>query len=167
MNIDRNAPVMTRDKIVVAAPLQTVWNLFTDINGWSGWNKHIEKASLDDSLAVGATIRWTTAGFNIASIIGEMIPHERIVWSGDAPGFSGIHLWQFTQTNEGVIVETAESCDGEFVRAQISQMQSALDQFLRSWLESLKQEAEARYRKELKRLSLPGQLAEQNIFFGQ
>lgn len=45
---------------------------------------------------------------------------------------------------DGVLVQTEESWNGEPVRLQVSFMQQALDQSIRSWLESLKREAEAR-----------------------
>jgi hypothetical protein len=32
MDIDRNAPVITRDEIQIKASLNTVWNLFTNIS---------------------------------------------------------------------------------------------------------------------------------------
>lgn len=143
MYIEQNAPVIARDRIAVAAPLETVWNLFTDINGWSNRNKDIENASLDAPLAVGATFRWTTAGMNIVSTVGELIPQKRIAWSGVAMGITGVHVWKFSETGKGTIVETAESWSGEPIETQIAAMQKALNQFLRSWLENIKREAES------------------------
>jgi hypothetical protein len=55
-----------------------------------------------------------------------------------------IHLWTMTPSDEeGVLVHTEESWDGDPVRAQPKEMQQALDGSLRGWLQSLKHEAEA------------------------
>ena len=37
VDIDENAPVITRDEILIDAPLSTVWDLHTDISSWSEW----------------------------------------------------------------------------------------------------------------------------------
>ncbi len=142
MDIDRNAPVITRDEIVIAAPLSSVWDLFTDISSWTGWYKEIDSARLDAPLAVGAVFNWTTAGLNIASTVGELIPQQRIAWSGTVQGIVGIHVWRFIPAEDGVLVQTEESWDGEPVRQQRNFTQQALDQSIRSWLESLKRAAE-------------------------
>ncbi len=144
MNIDENAPVITRDEILVAAPLEKVWETHTDINGWSDWNKDISHSNLREPLAVGATFQWETAGMKIASTIGEILPHKKIGWSGETNGIMGIHVWHFADENGATRVRTEESWSGEPVAAQIDATQKALDQSLRSWLESLKSEAEAR-----------------------
>jgi uncharacterized membrane protein len=148
MDIDRNAPVITRDEIVIKAPPGTVWNLFININAWPEWNKEIESASLLSPLAVGSVFHWSTAGMIIASTIGELIPQQRIAWSGLVQGILGIHVWQFTAVEDGVLVQTEESWDGEPVRLQVGFLQKALDQSIRSWLESLKRAVESKARKE-------------------
>jgi uncharacterized membrane protein len=153
MDIDRNAPVITRDEIQIKASLNTVWNLFTNISEWPEWHKEIESASLQTSLAVGSIFQWSTAGLNITSTVGELILKERIAWSGLVQGIMGIHVWNFSVIEDGVLVKTEESWEGEPVRLQVDFLQQALDQSIRSWLESLKGEAE---RKE-KDLSLKAQ----------
>ncbi|MDQ6853580.1 MAG: hypothetical protein M3046_07780 [Actinomycetota bacterium] len=46
--------------------------------------------------------------------------------------------------DDGVLVRTAESWEGDPVTAQPETMQGALDQSLRGWLENLKRTAEDR-----------------------
>jgi hypothetical protein len=41
MDIDENAPVITRDEILIDAPLDTVWGLQTGISSWSEWQPDI------------------------------------------------------------------------------------------------------------------------------
>lgn len=145
VNIDRNAPAITRDEILIAAPLSTVWNVQTDISAWPRWNTDISSAEMTGPLAAGTVFRWSTAGLDdITSTIGEVIAERRIVWSGPAQGITAVHVWTFTPVQDGVLVRTEESWDGAPVRENLEFMQGALDASLRSWLANLKREAEAR-----------------------
>lgn len=144
MDIDRNAPVITQDELVIAAPLGVVWELHTDIAAWPTWQPDIDRARLGAPLAVGTVFHWSTAGLDIASTIRELVPQERIAWSGPVQGIMGIHIWRFTPVQGRVLVQTEESWDGEPVRRDAERMQQALDHSIRSWLQSLKRAAEAR-----------------------
>ena len=37
MNVDHNAPLVTRREIVIDAPLEVVWKLQTDFRAWPDW----------------------------------------------------------------------------------------------------------------------------------
>lgn len=143
MNIDRDAPVITRDEILINAPVETVWERLTNIDAWTEWNSEIASAKLDDPLAVGSVFRWTTAGMDIASTIGELVPQQRIAWSGLAQGIMGIHVWNLSSADSGTLVQTEESWEGKPVRIQINLLQSMLNDSIRAWLETLKRTAEA------------------------
>ena len=144
MDIDRTAPVITQDEIVIAAGLDTVWNLLTDIAAWPDWQHEIDRASLDTPLGVGAIFHWSMAGRAITSTVTDLIPHERIAWSGSVDGMVDIHVWRFMPVKDGgVRVQTEESWNGEPVRLDRESMQRVLDQSIRSWLESLKRRAES------------------------
>ena len=47
MNIDENAPVITREEILIDAPLDTVWSLHTDISSWSEWLPDIDASTVE------------------------------------------------------------------------------------------------------------------------
>ena len=143
MDIDENAPVITRDEILIAAPLSTVWGLHTDISSWSEWLPDIDSSTIEGPLEVGGVFHWQTSGLSIESTIREIDQPRRIVWSGLAQGITAIHLWTMTQSENGVRVHTEESWDGEPVRAQPEELQRALHDSLRGWLQNLKHKAEA------------------------
>ena len=146
MDIDENAPVITRDEILIDAPLERVWGLHTDISSWSEWLPDIDASTIEGPLAVGTVFRWQTYSLSIESTIQEIDPLRRIVWSGPAQGITAIHVWTMTPSVDGVVVRTEESWDGDPVRAQPKEMQQALDGSLRAWLESLKDKAETQGR---------------------
>jgi hypothetical protein len=143
MDIDVNAPVITRDEVLIDAPLGTIWSLQSDISSWSEWLPDIDASTVEGPLEVGTIFRWQTYGLSIESTIQEIDAPRRIVWSGLAQGITAIHAWTITPSEDRVLVHTEESRDGDPVRAQPEEMQQALDGSLRAWLQSLKHKAEA------------------------
>ncbi|MER5966637.1 SRPBCC family protein [Streptomyces sp. NPDC002057] len=141
--IDITAPVIVRLSTAVDAPLETVWRLHTDIDGWAAWNADVEQAALNGPLAPGASFTWRTHGLDITSTVSELVPGERIVWGGPAAGITGIHVWTFERTGDRVTVRTEESWSGAPVDAATEELGRALHQSLRSWLTALKSRAEA------------------------
>ncbi|WP_159079211.1 SRPBCC family protein [Plantactinospora sp. BC1] len=142
MDVNRNAPVVVELEVFTRAAPGTVWNLHTDIDRWPEWNPHIERANLRGPLRVGATFDWCTAGLEITSTIGELVPQRRIAWGGRTRGIDGLHVWTFSPQPEGVLVRTEESWDGEPVRVDPTNLRTALEASLRDWLSALKRCAE-------------------------
>ena len=143
MDIDVNAPVITRDEVLIDAPLGTIWSLQSDISSWSEWLPDIDASTVEGPLEVGTIFRWQTYGLSIESTIQEIDAPRRIVWSGLAQSITAIHAWTMTPSEDRVLVHTEESWDGDPVRAQPEEMQQTLDGSLRAWLQNLKHKAEA------------------------
>lgn len=142
MDINTAAPVITRDEILIQAPIETIWEIQTDVAAWPSWQPEVDGAQIDGPLAVGAVFRWQTAGLDITSTVEEIDPPHRIVWGGPAQGIVAVHVWTLQPQEDGVLVRTAESWEGEPVHAQVETLQGALDGSLRNWLENLKRTAE-------------------------
>jgi len=87
---------------------------------------------------------WRAAGMDITSTITEVDTPHRLVWGGPAQGIEGVHVWTFDERDDGVLVRTAESFDGDPARANADLFQAALDQGLPTRLEDLKRTAENR-----------------------
>jgi uncharacterized protein YndB with AHSA1/START domain len=142
-DINSNAPVISRHEITIGAPLESVWLVHTEIDSWPQWNPDIAKAHLIGRIEVGAVFRWETAGMEIPSTIGEVVPLRKLAWSGEAGGILGIHVWSFWATAKGTHVRTEESWEGPSVPARVEETQEALDASLIGWLSSMKARAEA------------------------
>jgi pimeloyl-ACP methyl ester carboxylesterase len=142
-DIDRSAPVIARHEIDIDAPLDTVWRLQTDVNGWPAWQADITAAHLDGPFEPGASFTWTSYGFTVTSTVYAVAERARTLWGGAANGIMGTHEWVYRQTPTGVHVTTQESFSGEPVAADITGMQSALDKSLTDWLGHLKTIAES------------------------
>ena len=144
MDINSEAPVITRAEIAISAPIETIWEIQTDVAGWPSWQPDVDGAQVDGPLAVGSVFRWQTAGLDITSTVKELEAPHRIVWGGPAQGIVAVHVWTFEEHDDGVLVRTAESWEGDPVAAQPESLQAALDGSLRAWLENLKRAAERR-----------------------
>ena len=42
--VDRSAPVIAHHEIDIQAPLETIWQLHTDVNAWPTWQADITAA---------------------------------------------------------------------------------------------------------------------------
>lgn len=141
-DIDQNAAVVVRRAIRIGAPIDRVWQLHTDVDGWPAWQSDIDTASADGPLLPGMTFQWSTAGMRIASTVYAVDAPHRILWGGPAHGITGIHEWTLAADGDATVVHTAESWDGEPVRADTDNLRAALDDSLASWLEQLRKAAE-------------------------
>lgn len=143
MNIDTNAPVITRDKIEIAASPDAVWQLFTDVSRWPSWNKEITSVSLDRPLAAGVTFTWRSWEMVVAATVAELVPNERIAWMAETIGIIDFHVWKFALQNGHTLVQSEGSWSGGPISARPEFTQKALDASIRYWLESLKRALES------------------------
>jgi hypothetical protein len=144
-SIDGDAPVIARHEILIRAPIDTVWQLHTDVNKWPTWQTDITAAHLGGAFEPGASFEWTSSGFSVTSTVYDVTDRSRTLWGGTAQGITGIHEWTFRDMTQGILVGTSESFDGGPVERDPSPMQSILDESLVTWLLRLKAKAEASY----------------------
>lgn len=146
MNIPVNekAPVLARGSIVIAAPLDAVWNTLTDIDGWPGWQNAVTAAHSEGEPIEGAAFRWKAGGLRFASRIHTARPMTHFGWTGRTVGASAIHNWRFEQVDGGTRVDVEESLQGFFPTLLKRSFQRQLEQGIRTNLQELKQAAEKR-----------------------
>lgn len=145
MKVNASAVLKTSREIEIHAPIETVWNIQTDIDSWANWQPDISKAKLDGSIAPNAKFNWKSGGFSLVSTLEEVIKHKVIGWSGVGFGASAIHIWEFSSLENGnTLVRTSESMDGWLVKLFKGMMRKKLDESLDTWLKALKKTAETR-----------------------
>ncbi|GHC50439.1 SRPBCC family protein [Streptomyces flavofungini] len=136
--------ISTRHEITVAAPVEVVWRLHTDIAAWPLWHSGIERAETSGELKVGMSFRWLTHGLDITSTVAAIEEHRSITWGGPTSGIDGMHRWTFAPTAEGgTSVVTEEYWTGAPVDADPEGMRALLAQSLIDWLAELKDAVEA------------------------
>ena len=142
VDVDRGAPVVVADEILVEAPVAEVWALHTDVSSWTSWRTDVDAAELGEPFATGATFHWSTGGLAIASTIEEVRLHRRTAWGGPAAGIVGVHVWEFTPEHNRTRVATVESWAGPTVEADPTRATIMLAGHLTTWLRDLKRAAE-------------------------
>ncbi|MEU2206495.1 SRPBCC family protein [Streptomyces hygroscopicus] len=140
--IDETAPVVSRHSIRIAAPIERVWQLHTDVGAWPRWQTDIESARIDGPVTPGNTFHWTSAGLSIGSTIYAVEAPRRILWGGTAHGITAIHEWRFEADGDGTLVRNEESWSGDPVDADTENSRKLLGQSLDAWLEHLRRAAE-------------------------
>jgi hypothetical protein len=142
-SVDRSAPVLAHHEIDISAPVSRVWALHQDVSAWPAWQPDITAAQPTGALAPGGSFTWTSFGFTVTSTVYAVHDQSRVLWGGTGEGITGVHDWVFTATPAGTHVETTESFAGAAVEADVAGMQQMLDGSLVSWLNHLKNAAEA------------------------
>lgn len=142
--INSSAPVIGRAEALIEAPIETVWDVLSDLDGWPKWNPSVSRMNLRGRLDVGTTFEWVGGGSKITSRLEEIDRPSRIVWSGRTMGIRAVHVWELSTVPDGTFVRTEESFDGLLVRLLTGPMRKMLDKALRDGILALKVEAESR-----------------------
>jgi len=139
---DPQGPVSGAAEIDVAAPVETVWRVLTDLERWPSWNPDVTSMSVDGPLAEGTVFRWKAGPGTIVSRIERVDPLRLVAWSGKTLGVKAMHVWHFEQAGGTTHVRTQEALHGIVARVLRSSLQKTLDSALESGLRNLKAEAE-------------------------
>ncbi|MFI6600513.1 SRPBCC family protein [Nonomuraea sp. NPDC050536] len=159
--IDPTAKLHHRAETLIKAPLSTIWNLHTDVEGWPSWQAPVTSMNRLDPgpLRKGSRFRWTTPApatpstpattLVITSTVQQVKHNQCIRWTGPAIGKGlridrGVHVWNFIKVKGGVLVRTEESWTGDQIEADPATAIKYLAPGLDAWLANLKTAAEAR-----------------------
>jgi uncharacterized protein YndB with AHSA1/START domain len=144
MEINCQAPLVARKEILIQASPEAVWRIQTDINAWKEWLPDISKSQIDGALSTGSVFRWTSGGFAVTSTLQEVVPQERIAWTGKALGSRARHIWTLKSQTGGTLVTTEESMEGWLISILKPLMPNFLDKSLDVWVKALKNKAEGK-----------------------
>lgn len=142
MNIDTNAPLYGCQEIFIAAPLEKVWKLQTDINRWHEWQPDVASVKLEGPVTPGTIFRWKGGGIGITSTLQQVEPMRRIGWTGVSLGMKAVHTWTFQPAANGTRVITEESITGWMARLLKLFDPKFMEKSLQKSLDTLKTKAE-------------------------
>jgi len=137
------AQLSARKSLLILASPEAVWQVHTDVNGWSQWQRSISAVRTLGPLAVGSSFQWKSGGLAIASTVLALEPPRRISWSGRSLGTDAIHTWILQPQDGGTLVTTDESMAGWLVSLLRLFSPGFLDKSLDAWLHDLKDKTEA------------------------
>jgi uncharacterized membrane protein len=140
--IHTDAPVITKKSIVINAPVEKVWEVFSDVNNWNNWQKEIEMPEINGAFKKGTSFHWKSNGLTITSILQAVETNKMVGWSGPAFGAFAIHTWFFTEADGHTTIRVEESMEGWLVKLLKGTFQSSLDTSIENWLNYLKIESE-------------------------
>jgi len=109
--------MLIEESILINAGLQDIWKTFTDLNLWAGWNTVAGKvASGSGRIEEGGRFTFCLRPFSIPimidSKIEEIVPGEKVVWTGTKFGIFSRHEFLFQQVANGVLVTSRETFRG-------------------------------------------------------
>ncbi|CAG5002614.1 hypothetical protein DYBT9275_02929 [Dyadobacter sp. CECT 9275] len=140
--IHLDAPVITRKSIVINAPIEKVYRIFSDVDHWDKWQHEIVAPKINGAFQVGTSFDWKSNGLTITSTLQTVETNKMVGWSGPAFGAFAIHTWYFTEENDRTTIHVDESMEGWLVRLLQSKFQLSLDRSIEYWLNALKRESE-------------------------
>lgn len=145
MEIDRSAPVWAEREVEVAAPIETVWDVLTNVAEIPRWFSLGESVEISGPLAPGATLRMKGRGTGWITATIEAVdrPHD-LAWTSRAFGISTTSTWRLNLSPGGTRVVKGESMSGLPVRVMRGMLRRKLESFMGAWLQDLKFEAERR-----------------------
>ena len=145
MEVDRNAPVCVEREIEIAAPIEVVWGVLTNLDDVPRWFSLGESVAIDGPLAPGATIRMKGRGTGtISATIGAADEPHLLGWTSRTFGLSVISIWRLDRNQNGTRVQKGESMTGLPARLLRRPLQKKTSGFMETWLRDLKAEAERR-----------------------
>ena len=141
---DKEAPVYSREEVVVKAPPETVWDVISKIDEWPRWNADIKEARIEGDLAPGTSFTWKAGPGTIRSTLREVDRPHVLGWTGRTMGIPAIHVYRLEQADGQTRVVLEESWNGVLSRLLRKPFQKTLDKAVRDGLRAVKTEAEAR-----------------------
>lgn len=135
--------------VLIHAPLEKVWNTFTDLTCWKDWCSVMDNVSSHtEQLTEGRQFKFCIRPFNlpvnIEPHVEEMLFQKRIVWSGKKNGVLARHEFTFQKQHDGILLISRETFSG--IVLQFSRFlfpRKKLQKLTLSMLNDLKKAAES------------------------
>ncbi len=109
--------MIIEETILINADIKRIWKTFTDLTRWADWNTAATDAASDSGrIEEGEKFTFCLRVFTVPIVlepeVEEVVPHEKVVWSGAMSGISSRHEFLFQQVANGVLVTSRESFRG-------------------------------------------------------
>ncbi|HDT12724.1 MAG TPA: polyketide cyclase/dehydrase and lipid transport, partial [Candidatus Aminicenantes bacterium] len=141
VEVDRSAPAVGSAEAPIEAPVETVWEVLSDLENWPRWNKSVSRIRINGSVEAGTSFEWASGGFKIVSRLEEVAPPARIAWTGKMFGVRAVHVWELAERGRSTHARTEESFEGWLAKLFPGLMKRTLAKALDQGLAALKTEA--------------------------
>lgn len=109
--------MIIEESVLIIADLKDIWKTFTDLTCWAEWNTVASKVKsgtglIEEGGRFAFCLRPVSVPIMIDAKIEEVIPREKVVWSGTKFGIFSRHEFLFQQVANGVLVTSSETFRG-------------------------------------------------------
>jgi hypothetical protein len=109
--------MVIEESVLINADINKIWKTFTDLTCWADWNSiATDVASGSGRLEAGERFTFCLRPFDlpikIEPKIEEVVPREKVVWTGSRFGIFSRHEFLFQQAANGVLVTSREAFRG-------------------------------------------------------
>ncbi len=113
--------MIIEESIVIHAPMDKVWETFTNLTCWREWNTVMENICTGEKCLsrggeISCSFRPVIFPVKATIKIEEVNPYEYIVWSAQKKGFFARNVFTFQNNEKGVIVTSRETFNGFVVK---------------------------------------------------
>ena len=140
------APIHTYNELEVAASPERVWAWLVRATAWPSYYDNASKVRFADGggpdLRLGSRFTWRTFNVSVDTTVTELVPNERLAWTGKTVGGGGYHGWVIERTAAGCRVVTEETQRGLVPSLGRWFLRGGLLTQHQRWLEGLKRMAE-------------------------
>jgi len=138
---DERAPVRATQSVWVEAAPERVWQVLSDVAGWSVVDPAIHVDELPGGVAVDAPFRWRNGRARIRSRFAVVEPGRELTWTGVSSGARAVHRHVLHPLDGGAtLLESDESMAGPFLTLLYGS--EKLSQGMAVWLGAVKTAAE-------------------------
>lgn len=113
--------MIIEETVLIQADMGKVWETFTDLTCWQDWSRTLtpmpggETRRLERGRRFRFCIRPFAFPVHLEPLVEEVVPLERIVWSGAKYGVSARHEFSFRETADGVLLRSRETFSGALI----------------------------------------------------
>ena len=141
--LDPAAPVAAEGNTMIAASVDRVWHVVTDVANWPAIRADIHDVTTDGPLADRSGFTWHTNGVALQSRVARVESAVLLTYCTWAPGLEMVHVYTFEALDhERTRLTIAESMNAPVAAPHIGNAELA--QGIASWLAGIKALAETR-----------------------
>jgi hypothetical protein len=109
--------MIIEESVLINAALKDIWKTFIDLTCWADWNTVASKAAsnsgrIEEGERLSFSLRPVSVPISIEAKIEEVVPREKVVWTGTKFGIFSRHEFLFQQVANGVLVTSREAFRG-------------------------------------------------------
>ena len=141
ININKEAPVIASNEILINSTVDKVFSVLTGINNWHIWQSSVTKSQINGKIAEGSKFKWKAGGISYNSII-HTCKNDAFGWTGTTIGAYAVHNWYLIENDGKTLVKVEESLEGLVINIMKKAMQKKLPEMMKKNLIELKSECE-------------------------